>query len=349
MRRVARGVAAGLLVLGLLGASPPNLTGYPNSMASLGDSITRAYNTGYLPFRDAPDNSWSTGIKESVDSHYSRILAAEPAILGRASNDAVSGTKMVDLLTQVRAVGAQHVAYVTILIGANDLCTRTVAGMTSVREYRSGFERAMAELSAGSPRARIFVVSIPDVYRLWLILKGDLLARLTWRTLGVCRSLLADPRSSDPEDVARRQQVRRRTVAFNRQLEEVCAMYVHCRFDGGAVFEDPFATEDVSRRDYFHPSLAGQRRLAKVTWAATFDFTDHVPPVSTATATPIEGGTWVSLEATDDVGVSGLEYRLDLGAWQRYIGPFLLPAGSSIRFRAVDVNGNTEATHALTG
>jgi hypothetical protein len=35
--------------------------GYPNSMASLGDSITRAYNTGSFPFTDAIANSWSTG------------------------------------------------------------------------------------------------------------------------------------------------------------------------------------------------------------------------------------------------------------------------------------------------
>jgi len=30
---------------------------------------------------------------------------------------------------------------------------------------------------------------------------------------------------------------------------------------------------DVSTRDYFHPSLAGQAKLASVTWAATFAFT----------------------------------------------------------------------------
>ena len=60
----------------------PNLTGYPNSMAATGDSITRAYNTGTVPFSDGPGNSWSTGTRTSVGSHYGRILTAEPAILG---------------------------------------------------------------------------------------------------------------------------------------------------------------------------------------------------------------------------------------------------------------------------
>ena len=54
------------------------------------------------------------------------------------------------------------------------------------------------------------------------------------------------------------------------------------------------------------------------------------------------------LAAADDVAVAGIEYRLDLGPWQRYAGPFVLAAGSNIRFRAVDVNGNIEATQELT-
>ena len=349
MQRSLKGVVAGFVVLGgLFAGPPPTLIGYPNSMASLGDSITRAFNTGGVPFTDAPGNSWSTGTRTSVQSHYARILAADPAILERNFNDAMSGAKMVHLDAQVSSATEQSVAYVTILIGANDLCTGTVAGMTSIHDFRSRFEQAMGTLSAGSPRARIYVVSIPNVYRLWAILKDDLLARVAWRTLDVCQSLLEDPRSTDPEDVARRRSVRQRTIAFNTELADVCAMYIHCRFDDGAVFEDPFTPEDVSRRDYFHPSLEGQRGLADVTWAATFDFTDQIPPISTATTAPVEGGTWVILAAADDVAVAGIEYRLDLGPWQRYAGPFVLAAGSNIRFRAVDVNGNIEATHELT-
>jgi hypothetical protein len=114
------------------------------------------------------------------------------------------------------------------------------------------------------------------------------------------------------------------------------------------VFEDAFTAEDVSRRDYFHPSLERQRGLAQVTWAATFDFTDQIPPSSTAMTAPVEGGTWVILGAAADVAVAGIEYRLDLGPWQRYADPFVLAAGSNIRFRAVDVSGNIEATHLLT-
>jgi lysophospholipase L1-like esterase len=336
-----------LLALGTVAAVPaPNLTGYPNSIGALGDSITRAYNTGTPPFADAPENSWSTGTS-SVESHYLRILDVAPAIFDRVFNNAVTGAKVADLDGQVAAVNDQAVAYVTILIGANDLCTRTVERMTPVSAFRTEFEHAMAMLSAGSPRARLYVVSIPNVYRLWVIHRDNVFARTAWRTLDICQSVLEDPRSTDAVDVARRRAVRERTVAFNEVLDEVCALYIHCRFDEGAVFNDPFTSEDVSTRDYFHPSIRGQTRLAQVTWSASFDFTDQTAPISTAVTILVEGGLVVSLEAADDIGVAGIEYRLNLGPWQRYTGAFLLPTGSNIRFRAVDVNGNTEATQVL--
>ncbi len=348
-RRSSEGIVVGLLaVLAASAAVPaPNLSGYPNSIAAVGDSITRAYNTGAVPFTDASSNSWSTGSRDPVRSHYLRVLEAESAILDRNFNEARSGAKVRDLDAQAASVNDRAVAYVTVLIGANDLCTRTVDRMTSVETFRTEFEEAVAVLSAGSPRARIFVASIPNVYRLWVILKDNLLARTAWRTFDICRSLLEDPRSTDADDVARRRAVRQRTIAFNAALEDVCAMYIHCRFDDDAVFADPFTPDDVSKRDYFHPSLEGQERLARVTWTATFDFTDATPPVSSATTSQGEGGAVVTLTATDDVGVGGIEYRLNLGAWQRYAAPVVLRMGDSIRFRAVDVNGNTEATHVL--
>jgi hypothetical protein len=35
----------------------PGQVGYPNSIAATGDSITRAFNAGVVPFADAPWNS----------------------------------------------------------------------------------------------------------------------------------------------------------------------------------------------------------------------------------------------------------------------------------------------------
>jgi lysophospholipase L1-like esterase len=245
--------------------------GYPNSMAATGDSITRAFNTGLVPYTDAPWNSWSTGALRPW-THYRRILAANPQIFGRNYNNARSGARMADLERQAGVTVAQGAEYVTILMGANDACASSEAAMTPVAEFRGQFERAMTTLTIGLPTARILVVSIPDVYRLWLILHNNPRAVLTWRLTGFCRSMLARPTSTAPADEARRQRVRQRVVDYNTQLEQVCVLYVQCRFDGNAVFEYPFGPEHVSTRDYFHPSLAGQRTLADVTWAAGYQF-----------------------------------------------------------------------------
>ena len=259
----ALAVAAALTCPAIAGAQSVD---YPDSMASTGDSITRAFNTGLLPYTDAPRNSWSTGSRAYVWSHYRRILAVNPLIFGRNFNDARSGAEMAELDGQMRVVNTQQVEYVTVLMGANDACASSEAAMTPVADFRAQFERALNTVSAGSPAAVVYVVSVPDIYRLWLILHTNLNARLTWRLTGFCRSMLARPGSTAPEDEARRQRVRQRVIEYNSVLADVCARYVQCSYDGDVVFNYPFQPRHVSTRDYFHPSLEGQRVLAEVTW-----------------------------------------------------------------------------------
>jgi plastocyanin len=137
-------------------------------------------------------------------------------------------------------------------------------------------------------------------------------------------------------------------VADNEAIARACARFIHCRFDSNAAFNLQFVPSDVSTRDYFHPSVAGQAKAAAVTWAATFDFRDQTAPASTATvAANSGGGTDVTLSATDDVGVAGIEYSLDGGPYQRYAETFTVAAGTNVTFRAVDVNGNVEATQTI--
>jgi len=83
--------------------------------------------------------------------------------------------------------------------------------------------------------------------------------------------MLANPLSTDPADIARRDRVNAREVAFNTILGDVCGSYAsQCRFDGGAVFNFAFTAADISTRDYFHPSTTGRRDIAQVTWTAGY-------------------------------------------------------------------------------
>ncbi len=256
----------------LIAAHSPSATAavvYPNSMASTGDSITRAFNTGGFPFVDAPANSWSTGTNSTVKSLYQRILAQNAAISGRNQNAAVSGAKMVDLAGQANTVNGFKVEYITVLMGSNDVCTSSESTMTPVDTFRAQFQSAMQTFASGSPNARIYVASVPNIYNLWSVLKDNSSARSAWSGFGICQSMLANPLSTSSTDIARRERVRQRNIDFNTQLQQVCALYPQCRFDSNAVFNTTFVASDVSTRDYFHPSVAGQAKLANVTWQAS--------------------------------------------------------------------------------
>jgi lysophospholipase L1-like esterase len=240
---------------------------YPTGIASLGDSITRGFNTGSVPFTDAPGNSWSTGDNGSVNSLYLRIRAANPAINGRNFNFAKTGARMGDLVGQVNSIN-QNVDFVTVLLGANDVCASSVGTMTAVETYRTQFQQGLAAIKDKLPSARIFVASIPNIYNLWSVLKGNFWARFVWGVGSICPSMLANPTSTAGADVTRRNTVKQRNIDLNTVLQTECANVAGCRFDGNAVFNTVFSASDVSTRDYFHPSVSGQAKLANVTFAA---------------------------------------------------------------------------------
>lgn len=242
----------------------------PDSIASMGDSITRGFNAcGF--YVDCTSRSFATGDNAAVDSHYLRILAVNPGIAGHNYNHARSGATAADLPGQARSVVQRDVDYVTVLIGANDACADTEAGMTPVSQFRRHVDEALAVLKQGLPDAHVLVVSIPDLKRLWQVGRDNVLARLAWSLLNVCQSMLASPTSTAAADEARRDRVRQRVIDYNSELAAACAAYgPRCRFDGNAVFNYPFTLSQVSGWDYFHPNAAGQRVLADISYRAGF-------------------------------------------------------------------------------
>jgi lysophospholipase L1-like esterase len=208
-----------------------------------------------------------------VNSHYLRIRAVNPAINGRNFNDARSGAKAVDMAGQAQTAVGQGVQYVTMLIGANDACTSSESTMTSVATFRAQIDTALTNLKSGLPGSSVYVMSIPDIKRLWQVGSVSSSARNTWALFGICQSLLANPTSTAPADVARRDRVRQRVVDFNGQLAQACAAYgANCRFDNNAVFSYPFALSQVSTWDYFHPNASGQTALAQASYAAGYNW-----------------------------------------------------------------------------
>lgn len=268
-RRALAILATSVVLIGSLftasaaSAAPP----VPTKMSALGDSITQAAMT-CSSLVSCPPNGWATGTSSSVNSHFTRLRAAGATSLV-AYNNAVSGAVSGALNAQaVKAVG-QGAQYVTVQIGANDACTRTVSAMTPTATFKANVTAALTTLSTSAAAPEIFVASIPNIKRMYELNKSSLSARVAWGLLKICQSMLANPSSNTTADVQRRDAVQQRVNEYNQALAEVCAATAKCRWDGGAVANYAFVKSDISTRDYFHPSTTGQATLAGITWTAS--------------------------------------------------------------------------------
>ena len=274
----------------------------PTSMAAVGDSITQAASSAGALGSDAPHNSWSTGTSTTVYSHFLRLRELSPNLV--AYNRSVSGAKVGDLNGQMLTVAAlaPDPGYLTVLIGGNDLCTNTVTEMTSVDDFRTRFTQAMQTITTQSSGTYVYVVSIPDVWQLWNLFKGSFWARFVWASANICQSLLANPGSNQTADVTRRELVRQQNIAFNGVMKQVCesqTFAARCHFDNNAAFNTQFTRSDVSG-DYFHPSAAGQAKLAATSWTHGYAWMPN-SPINRAPTASIS----VPSSCTADVACSG--------------------------------------------
>lgn len=275
MRFALRVLAAAVAVttaVGCTGGPPPEAANsqglpHPQAMVAIGDSITRA--AGACGRRgDCVEMSWATGTVEGLHSHRERlrIEASE-----NAHNLAVSGARVAALASQADAAVEQRADYVTVFIGTNDACGPDEAAMTSVAAYTQSFSRSLETLVRGLPDARILVLSVPDLFRLWEVGRAEPQVQRAWESSGVCRTMLGNATDMSAAAQARRARVRNRIQAYNATMAAVCHRYSdQCRYDQNAVFGHRFGLADLSAVDYWHPSQRGQTALAEIAWRAGF-------------------------------------------------------------------------------
>ncbi|MEU8586835.1 SGNH/GDSL hydrolase family protein [Streptomyces sp. NPDC048664] len=235
----------------------------PRSVAAVGDSITRGFDACQV-LSDCPEVSWATGSDTTVDSLAVRLLGATGAA-AHSWNYAVTGARMSDLPAQMARAARHRPELVTVMAGANDACRSSLRAMTPVADFRAEFEGAMRTLRGASPKTQVYVSSVPNLKRLWSQGRASALGREVWK-LGICPSMLADAEAVDSTATKRRDDVAARVEAYNTVLKEVCAKDRRCRFDGNAVYDFRFGTEQLSQWDYFHPSRNGQARLAELAY-----------------------------------------------------------------------------------
>lgn len=350
MRLIAALAAGVALLIAAPAVAEKGHSGYPSSMILLGHSGGTGYNSDpNRPGIDVRANSWATGTNPAVDSVYQRILALNPAIRGHNLNYAHDGAKIRDVLGQAYSATKLKRKPELVLIQtiSNDI---DCAGDQSAHlaDFRHIFTLTLRTLSRGLPNARIFVTS-------------DYGRPLTYARAvqGIPEAVERDSGSEPCNFFDDLGNIALDHIAFytgilesyERAEAQLCARYLHCRYDGGAMARGVDEPAYYSSIDWGHPSVAGHAWIAALAWSAMFDFTDATAPVSKAS----RHGRKVTLSARDDSGVAGIEYKLTARKkkpkkwFKRYAKPLKVKRKWTLVWRAVDVNGNSEATHKLRG
>lgn len=228
-------------------------TSYPKTMASVGDSLSDRSN-------DA--ENWTTGSLTSVNSIHMRLESASGTDIV-AIKKAKGGADSSALVSQMNAAVAAKADFVTVLMGGNDICAPTTAGMTPVETFQSRYGQALK--IANDAGVKVVAVSVPNLNHLLALGKQSTSARLVWNAANICQSALANPLSNDAADVARRALVQQYNEAYNAAIATECAKYAGCAYDNGALYNLKFELSDLYI-DYFHPNAKGQAKLAAAVW-----------------------------------------------------------------------------------
>ncbi|HEB88050.1 MAG TPA: hypothetical protein ENI85_00620 [Deltaproteobacteria bacterium] len=275
-----------LLVTSVATAKPARLQ--PTRIASIGDSITRAFDSNVL--LDNPSESWVNGYFgfwqwllgfENVNSHNQR---ADSAFGVNANvNGAVNGADMDDMDVQAAAILSSSPYYVTVELGGNDICQDSIPQVPTptdyVYDYIDGLLVLDPALGGGSGGltggATVFTASVPDIKQLYDVGKDQtgafgLDCETIWLGTFIgfpCGSMLS-PLNSESDRLA----LQAINLQYNQMLDLVSGiaddLSTSVYFDfTWSVWNHQFQGGDISSIDCFHPSSDGQRTLSSQTWA----------------------------------------------------------------------------------
>jgi len=285
----------------------------PHSYAALGDSMTEALLSDYsvetgipnadlvrmmkfleisdpterlVSFRSnyaALDKSWATGGDEEnlVVSHYERLKAYVPDI--EAFNFSVTGAESIDLAHQVDAVLSYQdqrsfsFDYVTIMIGANDVGSETLDGITAPPIFVGRIETALRRLLNQNPDLEALVVGVPDIQSVFKDTEGLVVKRVLGNDIScgfIRRTIYGDFAVFKVEDEELTGQVTEilsqyrlgTTEMVNRLQEEFPSAHLKTIQN----LRSKQLTKKLVSVDCFHPSEWGQAELAEKTWLAGF-------------------------------------------------------------------------------
>ncbi len=232
-------------------------------IGALGDSISRGMSIASVAQEDVPLN-WSTG--RSLPGSHLNLLAGLFQQYGWSVtiddyNLAVSGDTVLGASSMLAGQAAQlallNPHYVTLEIGANDVCQGNLASAGASSAFKAGIVSVLNTLvHASKPPAVIAVASIPNIWALQQIpsLANAQLCQLAWQT--VCPNFSVGASAFLAQWMIGNQAI----------ADAVAAVGGNVAYDNGAVSNTVFSAGDVAL-DCFHPSQSGQTKLAQTVWS----------------------------------------------------------------------------------
>lgn len=261
--------------------SPEDLPQKNITMVTIGDSISDGFNAKGFGAHDSRYN-WSSGeaLTGTSGSHLYKIKTLATQIKRqisiRAYNYAAVGAEAIDtddppLSQQVTQALPRKADYVTIMIGANDICQTKLPLSTFKNLFQQRIESALQRFVGDQdPPELIYVSSIPNPRKLKSTQPSGfsfegLKCRAAWEY--ACPNM--QKRSAAAFDSYWK--------AANDVLESTSK-----RIGGPVIFDDmavadaSFSRSDVSSTDCFHPSVSGQRKISTTSWKAVSPYVEKM-------------------------------------------------------------------------
>lgn len=229
-------------------------------MIALGDSITTGFNAGGV--LDQKKNSWAAGdnADRKVYSHYQRLTDLNQGNV-QSINLARAGAVTHELLDQVSQIPAGTIPnYVTIMIGANDLCANPAQWNPAMTAIQEDLEAVITKLIQLNGSVKILLSSVPDMVRLREVGKTKN-CQPTWNRWNICSALLGQNRTDSEV-----QEFGRRYVDVHDFYETIAERYADNVKYNGHVRDFDFEPQHLANIDCFHPSVAGQKEISRLNW-----------------------------------------------------------------------------------
>ncbi len=231
----------------------------PFIMGALGDSITTAVNAN--GWGAIIEESWATGKSPSqqVKSHWQRLgtVLARPI---EPHNVAQGGATAASLDGQLNQLLTVTPDYVTVLMGANDVCSWNDGYDEKIATYLQRMRKAVERMIAANHEVKIYLSPIPNLFKVWQV-GNQHGCQWFWDLTNICAGMFHSQRTP-----AQRDDFVALIYQTNAGLESLAAEYpLNIKFDASLV-DLPIAWAHISSYDCFHPSLAGQNMLAEKTW-----------------------------------------------------------------------------------